>query len=69
MRPAVLALLLACALRRADALPVPPTLVVSNSSVGHVLIRNCSHVQAFSQQIMHFTTQARAAAPRRAKAA
>ena len=53
-------LLLGCAVRGGHALPVPPMAIASNSSVGYVLIRNASHVQAFSQQIMHFPSQARA---------
>jgi len=66
MRPAgLLPLLLALALRSpAQGLPVPPLAIASNSSTGYVLIRNASHVQTFSNLIMHFTTQARAWAAR-----
>ena len=62
MRPAgLLPLLLALALRSpAQGYPVPSIAIASNSSTGYVLIRNASHVQAFSNLIMHFTTQARA---------
>ena len=62
MRPSgLLPLLAALALRsQAQGYPVPALAIASNSSTGYVLIRNASHVQPFSNLIMHFTTQARA---------
>jgi len=58
----LLPLLLACAVRSAAGgylLPTDGSLIASNTTQAGILIRNASHVQVFSQLIMHFTTQVR----------